>query len=63
MRAKLYPGAMPNVVNIPFGLGHRSYGRWAKERGVNPNWIIKNEYDLLGGLAPRISSRVRIYKA
>ena len=63
VRAKLYPGAMPNVVNIPFGLGHRSYGRWAKERGVNPNWIIKNEYDLLGGLAPRISSRVRIYKA
>lgn len=63
VRAKLYPGAMPNVVNIPFGLGHRSYGRWAKERGVNPNWIIGNEYNIQGGLAPRISSRVRIYKA
>lgn len=63
VEAKLYPGAMPNVVNIPSGLGHIAYGRWAKERGVNPNWIIENVQNNLGGLAPRLSCRVRIYKA
>jgi len=29
-RAKLYPGAMPHVVNMPFELGHKAYGGWAK---------------------------------
>lgn len=63
VRAKLYPGAMPNVVNIPSGLGHRSFSRWANKIGVNPNWIIGNSYDLIGGVSPRTSHRVRIYKS
>ena len=62
-RAKLYPGAMPHVVNIPFELGHRSYGRWAKGRGVNPNEILVHENDRLGGLAAFFSTRVKVYKA
>ncbi|MFQ5826858.1 MAG: molybdopterin dinucleotide binding domain-containing protein, partial [Dehalococcoidia bacterium] len=60
--AKLYPGAMPQVVNMPIGLGHRAYGRWARDRGANPNRIIANEYEHLGGLAAWSSTRVRIYK-
>lgn len=53
----------PEVVVLPFELGHREYGRWAKGRGVNPNHIIANEHDRLGGLAAWFSTRVRVYKA
>ncbi len=34
-RAKVTPRAMPQVVNIPMGLGHRALGRWAKGIGEN----------------------------
>ena len=62
-RAKLYPGAMPQVVNVPFEQGHKAYGRYARERGVNPNEILVHENDRLGGLAAFFSTRVRIYRA
>ena len=48
---------------MPFEQGHKAYGRWAKDRGVNPNWIVVNEADLLGGLAAFFSTRVKVYKA
>ncbi len=62
-RARLYPGAQPDVVNMPYELGHRAYGRWARERGANPNWILANAYDHLGGTAGFFSTRVRVVKA
>ncbi|TKJ29889.1 MAG: hypothetical protein CEE40_06815 [Chloroflexi bacterium B3_Chlor] len=63
VRAALYPGARPDVVCIPFELGHRAYGRWSENRGVNPNWLIANQTTgLTGALAP-FATRVRIYKA
>jgi anaerobic selenocysteine-containing dehydrogenase len=62
-RAKLYPGAMPQVVNMPFEQGHKAYGRYAKGRGVNPNEILVHENDRLGGLAAFFSTRVRVYRA
>ncbi len=62
-KARLYPGAMPEVVNMPLGQGHMAHGRWAKGRGANPKRIIGNEFDYLGGLATWSSTRVRIYKA
>jgi anaerobic selenocysteine-containing dehydrogenase len=61
--AKVYPGAMPHVVNMPFEPGHKAYGRWAKGLGVNPNEILVNENDRLGGLAAFFSTRVKVYKA
>ena len=63
VKARLYPGAMPEVVNMPLGQGHVTYGRWASGRGANPKQIIGNEYDYLGGLSAWSSTRVRIYKA
>lgn len=63
VKVKLYPGAMPNVVNMPYGLGHTAYGRWAKGRGVNPNKVIGKEYDSLGGSLAYGSTRVKIFKA
>jgi anaerobic selenocysteine-containing dehydrogenase len=62
-RARINPGNPPNVVAMPFEQGHRSYGRWAEDRGANPNWILVNEMDHLGGLAAFFSTRVKVYKA
>lgn len=59
-RLKLLPHH-PEVVVLPFELGHRHYGRWAAHRGVNPNAIIANEHDRLGGLAAFSATRVRVY--
>lgn len=62
LQAVLYPGARPDTVNIPFGQGHQAYGRWAEQRGENPNWIIADEYDHLAGTAAWFATRVKIYK-
>ncbi|MDP2948828.1 MAG: molybdopterin dinucleotide binding domain-containing protein, partial [Chloroflexota bacterium] len=62
-RARLNPGNRPDVVAMPFEQGHTAYGRWAKDREVNPNRILVNEADRLGGLAAFFSTRVKVYKA
>ncbi|RKY95188.1 MAG: hypothetical protein DRQ01_00460 [Ignavibacteriae bacterium] len=49
LKAIVNPVVMPNVVAIPFGLGHTSFGRYAKGHGVNPNSVMKNLYDSLNG--------------
>lgn len=61
-RAKLFEGAMPGVVNIPFEHGHTAGGKWAAGRGANPNLVIANEYSYLGGLSAPFSTRVRVEK-
>ena len=62
-QAKLYPGTMPNVVNVPYGFGHRAFGRWAKDIGINPNSILEIAADSLSGLPARFSTRVKVHKA
>jgi anaerobic selenocysteine-containing dehydrogenase len=61
-RAKLFPGAMPDVISMPVGLGHTSYGRFAKNRGVNPNEIIAEKFDSVSKTAVKFSTRVRVHK-
>ncbi len=63
LRARHYPGAMPDVVNMPYGFGHRAYGRWAKNRGVNPNRIVKNNPHGLNEVENTLSTLVKVYKA
>lgn len=58
--AKLLPGIMPNVVAIPFGLGHTSFGRYAKNVGVNPNSILLNQYDTINGKPATEATKVKI---
>jgi len=60
IRARHYAGARPDVVNMPFGGGHRGYGRWADAIGVNPNDILVRDDDRLGGLAAYFGTRVRV---
>ena len=61
--ARLYPGTMPNLVNVPCGFGHSALGRWAKDIGANPNEILEIAEDGLSGLPANFSTRVKIYKA
>jgi anaerobic selenocysteine-containing dehydrogenase len=61
-RARLFPGARPNCINLPYGQGHRAYGRWAKDRGINPNDLLVRDYDYLGGFVSYYSTRVRVYR-
>ncbi len=60
VQAKLSPGILPNVVAVPFGLGHTSYGRYAKGHGVNPYSIMRNMYDLISGKPALEVTRVKI---
>ncbi|MFQ6082697.1 MAG: molybdopterin-dependent oxidoreductase [Candidatus Aminicenantia bacterium] len=62
-RAKLFSGAMPEVVNIPYGFGHKALGQWAKDRGINPTELIGKDFDKLTGLPAKFSTKVKIYKA
>jgi anaerobic selenocysteine-containing dehydrogenase len=61
-RARLFPGTDPKCIHIPYGQGHKAYGRWAKGRGINPNDLLVREYDYLGGFASHFSTRVKVYK-
>jgi anaerobic selenocysteine-containing dehydrogenase len=61
--ARFHPGLRPDVVNIPIGYGHTSFGRWAKGRGGNPNDIISSLVDLATGTHAIHATNVRVYSA
>jgi len=63
VRAVLFEGARPDVVNIPFELGHEAYGRWASDRGVNPNRLLVNDTNPLTGTLNPFATRVKVTKA
>ena len=60
-RVKLSEGVHPQVVAIPFGQGHYSYGKWQKGIGVNPNEIIGVDYDSISGQAAFFNTSVKVY--
>jgi anaerobic selenocysteine-containing dehydrogenase len=62
-KARLFSGTHPKSIHIPYGQGHKAYGRWAKGRGINPNDLLVREYDYLGGFVSYYSTRVKLYKA
>jgi anaerobic selenocysteine-containing dehydrogenase len=61
--AKIYAGIMPDVVAIPFGLGHKAGGRWCKGIGENPSTIVDARLDPLAGTALWNSTRASVRKA
>jgi anaerobic selenocysteine-containing dehydrogenase len=63
MKARIYKGAIPDVINIPFGSGHQSGGRWANGLGENPYKLLADILDPLTGDPIKESTRVKIYKA
>lgn len=63
LKARLYPGIMPDVVAVPFEQGHTKYGRWARGRGENVNRLVADLPVSLSGTLPVGATRVRIKKA
>ncbi len=59
-KARLWSGTPCDVVSVPLGQGHTSGGRWAENRGVNPNEIIAPLVDSQSGELASQSTRVRI---
>jgi thiosulfate reductase / polysulfide reductase chain A len=49
VRAHLTEGIHPKVLAISASFGHWQYGRTAKGKGINPNVLIKDKVDLVGG--------------
>jgi len=47
----LYPAIRPDVIAIPYGQGHTEYGRYARERGVNPTDLIGPQLNEAGDVA------------
>ncbi|MGQ9509058.1 MAG: molybdopterin-dependent oxidoreductase [Thermodesulfobacteriota bacterium] len=62
-KARLYQGTMPHVVNIPFGNGHQSGGRWSKNIGENPYRLLGLDLDPMTAQPIQGITRVKIYKA
>lgn len=62
-RAKLTPGAMPQVVNVPLGLGHQALGRWTKGIGGNAGRLLAHYTEPFTGESLLNKTRVKVYKA
>lgn len=56
----LFPGIRPDVVAMPLGQGHTSYGRYAKNRGANPAELLAPALDSVTGTLAAGATRVRI---
>jgi len=58
----LYPAIHPDVIAMPFGQGHRAFGRYAQGRGTNPADLLGPHFNEAGDLA-FAGMKVRIEKA
>jgi anaerobic selenocysteine-containing dehydrogenase len=58
--AVLFPGIRPDVVAMPLGQGHTSYGRYATGRGVNPLQLAVPAFDHESGAFATGATRVQI---
>jgi anaerobic selenocysteine-containing dehydrogenase len=56
----VYPAIMPNVIAMPIGQGHTEYGRYAKDRGVNPIAILSPEVESSTGSLATSATRVSV---
>lgn len=62
-RARLTPGAMPQVVSSPLGLGHEALGRWAKGIGQDLRRLLAYGAEPFTGEPLDHKTRVKVYKA
>ena len=58
--ALIFPAIKPGVVAMPIGQGHTAYGRYARERGVNPIHIVATLMDDRAGDLAWAATRVKI---
>ncbi len=58
--AVIFPAIRPGVVAMPIGQGHTSYGRYARNRGVNPMHLVPMQFDDRSGDLAWAASRARV---
>lgn len=58
----VYQGIRPDTLSVMIGQGHTSYGRYAKDRGVNPITILPLSTDELSGGFAWLSTKVKAAK-
>jgi anaerobic selenocysteine-containing dehydrogenase/Fe-S-cluster-containing dehydrogenase component len=61
-QAYIYKGIRPDAIAVPLGLGHKSYGRYAKDRGVSPLKILPASKDKYSGGFAWLSTKVDVSK-
>ena len=59
---KVYSGLVPDVIAVPFGLGHKTGGRWCEGVGENPADLVDSRMDPLAGRSLWTSTRATIRK-
>ncbi len=62
-KVRIYNGVMPDVINLPVGLGHKSGGRWTKGIGENVLQLLPYEKELFTGEVRFTRCRARLIKA
>ena len=62
-RVNLFEGAMPGVIFMLSGLGHRGYDGYQYGKGENPNTLVGEEREVLSGNRVWWKTRVKISKA
>ncbi len=58
VRVYVYKGMHPDAIAVPVGQGHKAYGRYAKDRGVNPFSILADVRDAKTGELAHHATRV-----
>jgi len=56
----VYPAIRPDVIAMPIGQGHTEYGRYAKDRGVNPISILSPQIESNTGSLATSATRVSV---
>jgi molybdopterin-containing oxidoreductase family iron-sulfur binding subunit len=60
--AYVHPAAIPGVVSMAIGQGHRHYGRYASGRGANPLAIVAASFERESGALAFGATRVKLEK-
>jgi menaquinone reductase, molybdopterin-binding-like subunit len=60
--AYVHPAAIPGVISMAIGDGHRNYGRYASGRGANPLAIVQPVWEASTGTLAFGATRVRVAK-
>jgi anaerobic selenocysteine-containing dehydrogenase len=61
-KTKILPSVMPDTIMMPFGFGHKAFGKDKKALGANPYEIFEEDSDLMCGITSFISTKVRLEK-
>jgi anaerobic selenocysteine-containing dehydrogenase len=59
----LSPGIAPDIIAMPIGQGHQSFGRFASDRGANPFSILSSLTDSETGSLAWAATRVKLTKS